>query len=151
MEQEMTKLLNEQVIQQIQEAFKDLKDPVNVLFFGTQEQCQFCEDTRQLLEEITSISGILKLSVFDINEDAAVAENYNVKLAPGIMIAGEDDDGPVDYGIRYAGIPSGYEFSAFIQDLLMVSGRDSGLQDQTRKFLAKLTEPVHLQVFATPT
>ncbi len=147
----MTSLLNEQVIGQIQDAFKDLKSPVNVLFFGTQELCQYCADTEQLLTEITSISDLLNLSVFDIDEDAAVAENYNVELAPGIVIAGENEDGPIDYGIRYAGIPSGYEFSAFIQDLLMVSGGDSGLQDQTRQFLAELDEPVHLQVFATPT
>jgi glutaredoxin-like protein len=147
----MTSLLNEQVIGQIQEAFNDLKSPVNVMFFGTQELCQYCADTEQLLAEITSISDLLKLSVFDIDDDATVAKNYNVELAPGIVIAGESEDGPVDYGVRYAGIPSGYEFSAFIQDLLMVSGGDSGLQDQTRKFLAELDEPVHLQVFATPT
>ena len=147
----MTSLLNEQVIQQIQEAFKGLNGPIKILFFGTQEQCQYCADTEQLLTEITSISDLLKLSVFDINTDAAVAETYNVELAPGIVIAAEDDDGPIDYGIRYAGIPSGYEFGAFIQDLLMVSSGNSGLQDQTRKFLAELDKPVHLQVFATPT
>ena len=85
-----------------------------------------------------------RLSVFDIEEDAAVAENYNVELTPGLVIAGEDDDGPVDYGIRHAGIPSGHEFSSLIQDILLVSSRDSGLGAVTREFLAGLTEPVLL-------
>ena len=83
--------------------------------------------------------------------DAQVAANYNVERAPGLVIAAEGEDGPIDYGIRYAGIPSGHEFSSLIQDLILVSARDSGLNEQTRTFLAELKEPVHLQVFVTPT
>jgi alkyl hydroperoxide reductase subunit AhpF len=147
----MPPLLNDEVKKQIQDVFVELKEPVHVMFFGTQEECQFCEDTLQLVEEVTSLSDLLQVSTFDINEDASIAVGYNIELAPSLVIAGEGEDGPIDFGIRYAGIPSGYEFSALIQDLLMVSGRDSGLQKNTRQFLAELTEPVHLRVFATPT
>ncbi len=147
----MTRLLKEDVTQQIQEAFQELQAPVNILFFGTQEDCAYCEDTRQLMQELVALSDLLELHVFDLQEDAATARNYNVERAPSLVITGEDDDGPVDYGIRFAGIPSGYEFGALIQALLMVSGGDSGLQEQTRQFLSELTEPLHLQVFNTPT
>jgi glutaredoxin-like protein len=58
---------------------------------------------------------------------------------------------PVDFGIRYLGIPSGHEFSSLIQDILIISSRDSGLSDSTRNFLAELSEPVLLQVFVTRT
>jgi len=68
-----------------------------------------------------------------------------------LVIAAEGEDGPIDYGIRYAGIPSGHEFSSLIQDLLLVSRRDSGLNEQTRDFLGGLKVPVYLQVFVTPT
>ena len=57
----------------------------------------------------------------------------------------------MDFGIRYAGIPSGHEFTSIIQDVLLVSGRDSGLNDQTRSFLKDLKDPIHMQVFVTPT
>jgi glutaredoxin-like protein len=147
----MTTLLNESIQSQVREAFEEIQSAVHILFFGTQEQCQYCADTLQLVEELTGLSGKLTLSTFDISEDAAVAENYHVELAPGLVIAGEDEDGPVDYGIRYAGIPSGHEFSSLIQDILLVSRRDSGLSENTRDFLATLTEPVILQVFVTPT
>ena len=147
----MQTLLNENVQSQVRDAFSDLEYPVHILFFGTQEQCQFCADTLRLVEEVTGLSDLLKLSTFDIVEDAAVAENYNIRLTPGLVIAGEDDDGPVDYGIRYAGIPSGHEFSSLIQDIILVSSRDSGLNETTRDFLANLDEPVLLQVFVTPT
>jgi glutaredoxin-like protein len=56
-----------------------------------------------------------------------------------------------DYGIRYFGIPSGYEFSSLIEDIMMVSSGQSGLSAATKEVLANLEKPVHLQVFVTPT
>jgi len=72
-------------------------------------------------------------------------------MAPGIVIAGNEGGQITDFGVRMAGIPSGHEFSSLIQDLLLVSGRDSGLSPQTREMLKSVTEPVLLQVFVTPT
>jgi glutaredoxin-like protein len=147
----MTNLLNDDIRSQVSEAFNELREPVQILFFGSKEQCEYCDDTLKLVEEIASLSDKLSVQVFDMEVDPEVADNYNVSLTPGLVIAAESDDGPVDYGVRYAGIPSGHEFSSLIQDLLLVSGRDSGLNEQTREFLANLKEPVYLQVFVTPT
>ena len=147
----MTNLLNDQVRMQVSEALNQLQEPVQILFFGSKEQCEYCDDTLKLVEEVASLSNKLSVQAFDVEADAAVAEHFNVNLTPGLVIAAEGEDGPVDYGVRYAGIPSGHEFSSLIQDLLLVSGRDSGLNQQTRDFLADLKEPVHLQVFVTPT
>jgi glutaredoxin-like protein len=147
----MTNLLNEEIRSQVREAFTALQEPVQVLFFGSKEQCEYCDDTLKLVEEVTSLSDKLSLQAFDVEADSAVADRYNVSMTPGMVIAGLGEDGPIDYGIRYAGIPSGHEFSSLIQDLILVSGRDSGLNQQTRDFLANLKEPVHLQVFVTPT
>ena len=60
-------------------------------------------------------------------------------------------EGDRDYGIRFFGIPTGYEFGALIEDIIMVSKRDSGLAPKTREILAQLGEPVHMHVFITPT
>jgi glutaredoxin-like protein len=67
------------------------------------------------------------------------------------VIAAKNGDEIQDFGVRFSGIPSGHEFSTLIHDLILVSGRDSGLDPQTRQLLAVLKEPVHLQVFVTPT
>ena len=123
----MPSLLNDEVKKQIQEVFTELKEPVQIMFFGTQQECQFCEDTLQLVEEVAGLSDLLTVSSFDVDADASIAKAYNIELTPNLVIAGESEDGPIDFGIRYAGIPSGYEFGALIQDILMVSGRDSGL------------------------
>jgi glutaredoxin-like protein len=147
----MTNLLNDDVRAQVSEAFENLQGTVQILFFGSKEQCEYCDDTLKLVEEVASLSDILSVQAFDVEADAAIANHYNVSLTPGLVIVAEGEDGPIDYGVRYAGIPSGHEFSSLIQDLILVSGRDSGLNEQTRELLAGLKEPVHLQVFVTPT
>jgi len=145
------KLLNEQIVSQIREFFIQLDQPVEVLFFGKKTGCDYCDDTVQLLREVTEISDKLSLQELDIEDDAVLAQQYNVDKTPGIVIARKDGDQIVDYGIRFAGIPSGHEFTSLIQDILLVSSRNSGLDEETRSFIKDLKQPVFLQVFVTPT
>jgi alkyl hydroperoxide reductase subunit AhpF len=146
-----TRLLNEAIIEQVREVFDQLREPVEVLFFGQEAGCEYCEDTLQLVQEIVALSDKLGVRVYDLDKDASIAQQYKVDKAPGIVIAGRDGDQILDYGIRYAGIPAGHEFSSLVHDLILVSGRDSGLDAKTRQFLAGLQEPVLLHVFVTPT
>lgn len=146
-----TKLLNDDILGQVREVFDQLQQPVEVLFFGSQGDCMYCDDTLQLVSEVVELSDKLGLSVYDVDNDAAVAKQYKVDKAPGIVIAGRDGDQILDFGIRYAGIPSGHEFSSLIHDFVLVSSRDSGLSEKTRNYLKNLDKPVHLQVFVTPT
>jgi glutaredoxin-like protein len=142
----MTDLLNEEVKDQVRQVFEQLQEPIQVLFFGRKTECEYCDDTRQLVEEVVDLSDKLELEAYDLDDNAGVAEQYKVDKAPGIVIAGRDGDQILDYGI-----PSGHEFSSLVHDLVLVSGRQSGLNQRTRDFLAKLDKPVHLQVFVTPT
>lgn len=147
----MEKLLNDEVVGQVQEAFQNLANPVEVLFFGSDEGCRFCDDTRQLMEEVVALSEKLNLETYDLAESSDTAAKYRVDKTPSLVIAGKNGAEPIDYGIRYAGIPAGHEFSSLIQDLLTVSSGDHGLSPETLDFLNTLEEPVHLQVFVTPT
>jgi glutaredoxin-like protein len=147
----MEKLLNEQVIDQIKQVFAQMKEPVQMLFFGSRENCDYCTEAQQLLEELAAVDEKLGLSIYDLQDNADVAARFNVDKAPGIVIAAKDGDQIVDFGIQYSGIPSGHEFSVLINDILLVSGRDSGLSESVREFLKHLEKPLHLQVFVTPT
>jgi alkyl hydroperoxide reductase subunit AhpF len=144
-------ILNDTIRQQVRDALAGMKEPVQILFFGSQQDCPACSDTRQLVEEVTGLSDKLGLSIYDIGSDAAIAGQYHVDKVPGLVIAAKDGGIITDYGIRLSGIPSGHEFTTLIQDILFVSGRDSGLSAATRQFLKSLEKPVHLQVFVTPT
>lgn len=145
------RLLNDDITQQVKEFFDQLQEPVEMLFFGRKENCDYCADTLQLVQELAETSDKLSVSTYDVEDDADQAKQYRVDKTPGLVIAGRDGDQILDYGIRYSGIPSGHEFSSLINTLVLVSSRDSGLSPQARAELAKLQKPVHLQVFVTPT
>lgn len=147
----MTQLLNDDITRQIQEVFTDLKNPVHLMFFGSQSDCPYCDDTRQLVEEVADISDQLSLAIYDVDADADLAARYNVDKTPGLVIAAREGEQITDFGVRLAGIPSGHEFTSLIQDIILVSNRDSGLNPQTRAILKDLDEPILLQVFVTPT
>jgi alkyl hydroperoxide reductase subunit AhpF len=146
----MEKLLNESIVGQIREVFQQLKHPVQVILFTSQKTCEYCAETRQLLEEVSAISEQVGLDIYDL-DSAEVAAQYKVREAPAIVIAAREGEQITDLGIRYLGIPSGHEFTTLIQSILLVSGRDSGLTADTRAYLKNLTKPLHLQVYVTPT
>ncbi len=143
-------LLNAEIRGQLEQEFAKLDGPVKLVMFTQANECQYCKETRQLAEEISALSAKISLEVYDQVADAEVTEQYNIDKIPAIAIVKGGDE-PRDYGIRLYGIPSGYEFSTLIEDIAMVSSGESGLSDATKTYLAGLTEPLHLQVFVTPT
>jgi glutaredoxin-like protein len=147
----MEKLLNDQIVKQVREAFEEMQEPVQVLFFGKQGDCEYCKEATQLLSEVAELSGKIELSIYDINENKELADTFNVKNAPGIVIAARENAEVKNLGVQFSGVPSGHEFSTLITDILIVSKRDSGLSDKTRQYLRNLDKPLHLQVFVTPT
>jgi glutaredoxin-like protein len=147
----MEKILDEGIQKQIRDIFRELNHPVEILFFKQQEGCDYCNDTQQLLEEVTPLSDKLALHIYDLDEDAELASQYHVDKVPAFVLAGREGDEILDYGIRFYGVPAGHEFSTLINDLLIISKRDSGLSAETRSFLTQLKDPIWLQVFTTPT
>ena len=143
-------LLSEQDQEHLRNEFAGLKAPVQLIVFTQEFECQYCRETRQIAEEVADLSDQISLEVYDFVEDKEIAEQYNIDKIPAtiVMVGGEE---PLDYGIRYYGIPSGYEFSSLIHDILMVGGGGAELAAETEQWLADLKEPVHFQVFVTPT
>ena len=146
------KILNIELTDQIKELFEtQLSHPVNVIYFFNYNTCDTCDETSQLLDEIAALSGKISIRKYNLDADTDVARKFNVSLAPSLVIAGVRHGEPIDYGIRFSGIPSGYEFGSLIQAILLVSGGDSGLQPTTRSQLKELNNPVYIRIFVTPT
>jgi glutaredoxin-like protein len=146
----MGKVVDDQILKQVREAFGKLNEPVELLYFGADQDCEYCDETRQLLEEVAAAHDKIGLSIYDVQADKELARKFNVTRAPCLVIAAKNDSEVMDFGIQYSGIPSGHEFNTLINDILLVSGRDSGLSQQTRGFLKDLDTPLLLQVFVTP-
>jgi glutaredoxin-like protein len=84
--------------------------------------------------------------VYDFVKDEAKVKEYSVDKVPAIAVVGSKD-----YGIRYYGIPYGYEFSGFIETILNVSKGATNLSEDTKGKLRTLDKPAHIQVFVTLT
>lgn len=147
-------LLNPQVRDQVRNLLHEMEHPVKLLLFTQGEggaiECDFCAETRQLAEEITALSDKLTLEIHDFVRDKALADALKVDKIPALILQ-SDGQQPQDHGIRFFGIPSGYEFGTLIEDILMVSRRKPELSLATMQQLTRLDRPVHIQVFVTPT
>lgn len=143
-------LLKKKDRQQLIKEFEALQQPVKLVVFTQEFECQFCVETRLIAEEVATLSDKVTLEIYDFVRDKEIAEQYNIDKIPALVVL-QGGDTPKDYGIRYFGIPSGYEFTTLIQSILMVSSGESGLSAETKAYAAALTAPLHLQVFVTPT
>src|SRR5512141_2635879 len=97
----------EQDRDQLRGEFERLVHPVKLVLFVDDENCTYCSETRQLLEEIASLSPKIALETHHIQTDRAKASEFKIDKAPATVVM----DGK-DYGIRYFGIPAGYEFGS---------------------------------------
>lgn len=147
----MDKMISEEIAQQVKDLFAGLEQPVEILFFGQEEGCEYCADVRQLVEEVADLDDLIGFQAYDLDGERELAEAYHVNASPTLVIAAREDDKLVDYGLRFLGAPAGHEFTTLIHDLLIVSKRRTELSDETRQFLSELTDPLLLQVFVTPT
>lgn len=130
----------------VKKEFEKLANPVTIVNFTQQLECRYCEDTRKLMEELAQLSDKISLEVYNFQIDKEKAEEYGVDKIPATVIVGEKD-----FGVRYYGIPGGYEFTSVVADIIDVSIGDSGLSEETKSKLAGLEKDIHLQVFVTPT
>ncbi|MCS7221139.1 MAG: thioredoxin family protein [Anaerolineae bacterium] len=143
-------LLGERDRKILRQEFQHLTEPVKLVVFTQEIECQYCRETRQIAEELAELSDKLSVEVYDFMADREPVQAYRIDKIPAIAIV-RGGERPKDYGIRYYGIPSGYEFSSLVEDILMVSSGESGLSQETKEAVAGIRVPVHIQVFVTPT
>lgn len=145
------RILNDDVLNQVKDIFKQLTNEVKVILFVSAADGEVSGIATQLLTEVSGASDLIDLEVLDVDHDAALAKQYQVEgKAPAIILAAKDGSVITDYGIRFLGIPSGHEFSTLIQDLILVSNRESGLSDEAKAYIKNLSAPLHFEVFVTP-
>jgi glutaredoxin-like protein len=142
-------LLKEKDAKIVETRLARLANPVVLSMFTQEFECELCSNTREMAEELSRLSGgKVKLEVFDFVRDKAKAGELKIDKIPAIAVLGADGEDP---GIRFYGIPAGYEFASLLETIEMVGKGDSGLAPATRKKLEALKAPLNLQVFVTPT
>ncbi len=144
-------VLGEEVQEQVRQFFEsELQHPVRLVFFTDDAECMYCDLTQQMLEELAALDDRIQLTVYRLDENPDAARQYGIDRVPATLILAEEDGQWKDYGIRFYGIPAEYEFASLLHTIALVSKRDSGLSEPTRRFLDQLEQPVQLDVFVTP-
>jgi glutaredoxin-like protein len=139
-------LLSNEIVEQIKQELAELAGPIRMVVFTQTFECQYCEETRQLVEEIAELSEKVTAEIYNFVTDKERAEELGVDKIPAIAVIGTED-----YGVRFYGIPAGYEFASLLQAIKLVAAGMPELSRETLDVLADVAEPVHIQVFVTPT
>lgn len=140
--------MDEHTVKHVKEELQRMKDPVKLVNFTQEIECMFCRETRELLQEFANLSDKLLLEVYNFQLDSEEVKKFGIDKIPATVILGPNNK---DYGIRFFGIPSGYEFGALLEGIVKVSRGDSGLEPGSRTMLKKIDIPLQIMVFVTPT
>lgn len=139
-------LLKADVQNEVRERFKKLTGQVRLVNFTQKIECHYCEEARRLTEEIASLSPKISSQVYNFALDKEKSRQYKIDKIPAIVVEAEKD-----YGIRFFGIPGGYEFNSLISAIYDVSRKATDLSPESKDKISKIDKPIHIQVFVTLT
>jgi len=131
----------------VRELFDALERPVELLVaHGPEEtplpggrEVDFAAETQRVVEELAALSDHL---TYRVETEPEGFERY-----PAIAVL----PGGVDVGIRYYGLPWGYELGSLIGGVLEAGRAGSSLKPESIERLEALDRDLAIDVFVTPT
>lgn len=141
-------LLSEQDRQVVRGHLSEVAHRVTLLFFtqtiGGPETALIA---KQILDELGGLSD--NVTVEEVNSvlEKEKATGYGIDKIPAIAVLRDGHD----TRMRFFGAPAGYEFMSLVEAIMLAGGDDSGLSAHSKALIAKVTEPIDIQVFVTPT
>ncbi|HET8680130.1 MAG TPA: hypothetical protein VFM39_08400 [bacterium] len=147
--------LNEQDAAHVRKRLtEEMVDDVRLVLFAPSagglalpgQDWEMAEYTRQILKELAGLSDRITLEEHSAATEEDLAAQYRVARTPMTAVIGAQD-----YGVRYYGMPGGYEFVTLLELVLDVSKGKTPLSAATLEALESLPADAHLQVFVTPT
>jgi glutaredoxin-like protein len=121
---------------------------VRLINIVSENGCEYCKQTNELLREIVDISnGKITLETYDLEKEKDKLSNHRVDRAPAIIISNGKSE---TFNVRFYGIPAGYEFRSLLDDIIDVSKGSTRLTDSVRAKIRDVSVPLTIKVFVTP-
>lgn len=145
--------LDEKIQGQVREMLAPIQNPVELVVFTTSgielpgQEVGLQDETLGLLKEVVALNPNLSLEQRSLHADPE-AQALGLSYAPTILLR---EKGSNRSNIRFLGLPAGYEFGTLMEALLMLGTGDSKLGEKSQADLQKVTAPVRMQAFVTPT
>src|SRR5213594_4566347 len=131
----------------VRKEFERIAGPVKLVVFSQELMApELCQQNEQLVREVAELSDQITVEVLNLAIDRERAEAYRVDQVPAIVV-----EGSRDWGIRFYGIPLGYEFSNLVDSIIVASTGEPALAEETLASLRALASDVEIKVFSTPT
>lgn len=112
------------------------------VFTSAGQNAPYNEYLVKFVRDLTRLDGRIKATFFDLADPAAASRGAD--FSPTLVFA------PDTLHLRYLGAPLGEEVRTFMELLLRVSARQSGLSEASKKRLATLAAPRRVTVFVNP-
>lgn len=144
--------------QMLKDRFKDeLKADVTIHVFTRDESIivpgrpptPYAREIKEIMTEVAELADKLRLQVHDGDTDKEALTDFGIERLPALALTNDLGE---DFGIRFYGLPSGYDFASFLEAIFFVSAGDIAIEDESlkRRILA-IDKPVQLKIFVTPT
>ena len=130
----------------LQRRLAALSSPVKLVFFTQTFGCDTCLPARQAADRIAALSERVTVEEHNLVLDRDEVGEYSVEWAPALAVVGAKDA-----GMRYYGVPEGYEIESLVEAIEIAGGGGPTLSDDSLDALDTLERNVHLRVFVTPT
>mgnify|MGYP001766742484 CR=1 FL=1 len=119
--------------------------PVKMRVFAVPDHCVFCNTVEELVGKLSEMSDKVRVVRSGFDPDEPAARDYGIERHPALII-----DGKRDFGMRFSGIPMGFQFGVLVEDLVMASIGVTDLSEETKIKLRDVKSPVDIQVFTLP-
>src|SRR3990172_11835511 len=108
--------LSAQDEQAVRNELAKLTGPVKLTVFASELGPETNGRTVALVKEVAALSDKLSVEILNPFIDKERAAAYGVEVTPAVVVEGAED-----YGIRFLGLPGGYEFANLIDSILVAS------------------------------
>ncbi len=102
---------------------------------------------KQILDELARLNERIAVVEKNVVLDQEDKATYGIERAPAIVLLSDGQD----TRMRFFGAPTGFEFMALVEAVILAGTGSLELMEETKALLAGVTTPLHLQVFSTPT
>ena len=131
----------------VRKEFERISGKVKLVAFSQElTAADLCRQNEQLVREVAALSEQITVEVLNLAIDRERAEAYGIDQVPAIVV-----EGARDYGLRFYGVPLGYEFSNLIDSIIVASTGVPALSEDSLASLRALASDVDIKVFSTPT
>jgi alkyl hydroperoxide reductase subunit AhpF len=130
-------------LQAIARMFAGARHDVELAVFRRSALTQAGQEFLTALAQVQTVAPRLRVSMREYRDSETLVER-----APSLALLAADG---TDLRVRFAGWPTGYEFSTLVATLADAMRGGTSLQPATLQALAELKQDVQIKVFTTPT